>query len=247
MQIRIQQAGLALALAFGAASAALAQTAAPAGGWTGSIGAGLAITGGNTQTTTTNLAFDLQSDAMKTNVIKADGLNIRSTRDGYAIVDRTSLQFQDNYKISPRAYGFGRLQYLRDAFKSIDYLISPTAGVGYKVLENAVSTLTADVAVGAVTEKNPGLEKRSSGAITAGEKAVHKLSTSATLTQSLAALWKMSDFGDSLVTFQAGLATDITPKTQLKVDFLDTYKNQPPSVLVKKNDTALLMSFGFKF
>ena len=148
--------------------------------------------------------------------------SIRSTRDGDAIVDRTSLQFQDNYKISPRAYGFGRLQYLRDAFKSIDYLISPTAGVGYKVLENAVSTLTADVAVGAVTEKNPGLEKRSSGAITAGEKAVHKLSTSATLTQSLAALWKMSDFGDSLVTFQAGLATDITPKTQLKVDFLDT-------------------------
>jgi len=232
-------------------SVALAQNApaaaAPPPAWTGSVAAGLALTGGNTSTTTTNFAFTVESDKTRKNVVRGDGLNIRSSRDGDAIVDRTSLQVQDDYALTPRTYGFGRLQYLRDAFKGIDYLISPTGGVGYRVVNTMASTLTAEAGVGFVTEKNPGLDKRSSGALTAGEKAMHKISETATLTQSLAALWKTSDFGDSLVTFQAGLATDVTPRAQLKVEFLDTFKNQTPSLLVKKNDTALIMSFVFKF
>lgn len=214
---------------------------------TGSVAAGLALTGGNTSTTTTNFAFTVESDKTRRNVVRGDGLNIRSSRDGDAIVDRTSLQGQDDYALTERTYVFGRMQYLRDKFKGIDYLISPTGGVGYRVVNTAVSTLTTEAAVGFVTEKNPGREKRSSGALTAGEKATHKISDTATLTQSLMALWKTTDFGDSLVTFQAGLATDITPRAQLKVEFLDTFKNQPPSILVKKNDTALIMSFVFKF
>jgi putative salt-induced outer membrane protein YdiY len=229
-------------------SLASAQNAAtPPQAWTGSLAAGLALTGGNTSTATTNFAFTVESDKTRRNVVKADGLNIRSSRDGEAIVDRTSLQVQDDYAVTARTYGFGRLQYLRDQFKSIDYLVSPTGGVGYRVVDTMVSTLTAEAALGVVTEKNPGIDARSSGALTAAEKATHKISDSATLAQSLTALWKTSDFGDSLVTFQAGLATDITPRTQLKVDFLDTFKNQPPNVLVKKNDTALIMSFVFKF
>ena len=229
----------------GLAGTAAAQTAPAPAPWSGSLAAGLALTGGNTSTATTNLAFT--SDKTRRNIIRAEGLNIRSSRDGDAIVDRTSLSAEDDYTLTARSYGFGRFQYLRDQFKSIDYLISPTVGVGYRVLDTTLSTITADVAVGAVTEKNPGIDKRSSGAMTAGEKAMHKLSESATLTQSLTGLWKTSDFGDSLLTFQAGLAATVTNRTQLKVDFLDTYKSQPPSVLVKKNDTALIMSVVFKF
>jgi putative salt-induced outer membrane protein len=226
--------------------AALAQDAPPPP-WTGSLAAGLALTGGNTSTTTTNFAFTLESDKTKRNVIKAEGLNIRSSRDGDSIVDRTSLQAQDDYGLTPRLYAFGRMQYLRDVFKGIDYLLSPTGGVGYRVVETPITSLVAELGAGVVTETNPGLEARTSGALTAGEKAMHKVSGTATLTQSLTALWKTADFADSLITFQAGLATDITPRMQLKVDFLDTFKNRPPSVLIKKNDTALIMSFVFKF
>jgi putative salt-induced outer membrane protein YdiY len=237
------------AVLIGTAAVASAQNppVPPPPPWTASLAAGLALTGGNTSTTTTNLAFTVESDKTKRNVIKAEGLNLRSSRDGDAIVDRTSLQAQDNYSLTTRTYVFGRMQYLRDVFKSIDYLISPTGGVGYKVIDTMATSLVGEVAAGAVTEKNPGLERKTSGALTAGEKATHKISPAASLTESLTALWKTSDFGDSLVTFQAGLATDITPRTQLKVDFLDTYKSKPTSVLVKKNDTALIMSFVFKF
>jgi putative salt-induced outer membrane protein YdiY len=234
-------------LALFGASTAAAQTTEPPAPWTGSVAAGLAVTAGNSSTTTTNLAFTVESDKTKDNVFRAEGLNIRSSRDGDAIVDRTSLQAQDDFNLTQRTYVFGRFQYLRDVFKSIDYLLAPTGGVGYRLVNTPITTLNADIAGGIVVEKNPGLEKQTSAAIEAGEKAMHKLSDSATLTQSLTGLWKVDDFNDSLVTFQAGLATDITPRTQLKVDFLDTYKNKPPSVLVKKNDTALLMAFVFKF
>jgi Protein of unknown function, DUF481 len=131
--------------------------------WEGSVAAGLALTGGNAQTTTTNLAFTVQSDKTKRNVIRAEGLNIRSSRDGDAIIDRTLVQAQDDYGLGPKTYVFGRFLYLRDVFKAIDYLISPTAGLGYKVVDTTVSTLTADVAVGAVSEKNPGIERHVPG------------------------------------------------------------------------------------
>ncbi len=229
------------------ASAQNAPAAAPASGWTASIAAGLALTGGNTSTVTTNLSFAVESDKTKRNVVKLDGLNIRSSRDGEAIVDRSSLQVQDDYALTSRVYAFGRLQYLSDQFKSIDYLISPTGGLGYRFINTMVSTIAAEAAVGGVTEKNPGRDAQSAGALTAGEKAMHKISDTATVTQSLSSLWKTSDFEDVLVTFQAGLATDITPRAQLKVDFLDTFKNKPPTADVKQNDTAFLMSFVFKF
>jgi putative salt-induced outer membrane protein YdiY len=248
MALWIRSCGIVAVLVCGLASVAAAQgPAAPPAPWTGSVAAGLAVTGGNTATTTTNLAFTLESDKTRSNVFRAEGLNLRASRDGDAIVDRTTLMAQDDIALTDRTYAFGRFQYLRDVFKSIDYLIAPGGGVGYKLVDSDVSTLTADIAGGLLIEKNPGLERRTNPSVTAGEKAMHKLSDTATLTQSLTALFNASDFSDVLVTFQAGIASDITPRMQLRVDFLDIYKNEPPSVLVQKNDTTLIMSFVFKF
>lgn len=228
---------------------ATAQTPAPAAPpppWSGSLSAGLALTGGNTDTTTINLAFDVQSDKTERNVIKAEGLNIRSSRDGDAIVDRTSLGVRDEFALTSRAFVFGQFQYLRDAFKSIDYLLSPTGGIGYRVIDTDLTTFTVDAAVGGIFEKNPGFDRRSDGAVTMGEKVSHKLGT-ATVTQSVTALWVATDFGDALYTFQAGIAADVWRNVQVKVDFLDTYKSRPPSALIEQNDTALITSVAFKF
>ena len=214
--------------------------------WAGTLSAGVALTGGNTDTTTFNLAFDLQSDKTKRNVVKAEGLNIRASRDGTAIVDRTSLSGRDEYRLTTRSYVFGQVQYLRDAFKSIDYLVSPAGGLGYKLIDTPVATLATDVGVGGVVEKNRGLDRRSSGAVTLNEKGTRQLGT-ASLTQSFSALWFASRFDDALYTFQVGLAADVLSHFQLKVDFLDTYKTRPPTLLIEKNDTAFITSFAFKF
>lgn len=245
---RILAASLAIicAVTFRAAAQEPAAAPPPPPPWTGTLSAGIALTGGNTDTTTINLAFDVQSDRTKRNVVKAEGLNIRSSQDGGEIVDRTSLSTRDEFTFSGRGYVFGQVQYLQDAFKSIDYLVSSTGGIGLRLLASEVTTLAADLSVGGVFEKNPGLQRRSDGAATFAEKASRKLGT-ATVTQSLNALWILSDFGDALYTFQMGLAADLLRRVQLKVDFLDTYKTRPPSELVQKNDTAFITSFAFRF
>ena len=86
-------------------------------------------------------------------------------------------------------------------------------------------------------EKNPSQDVRTSGAVSAGERFVHKVSASTTLTQSVTALWKTKDFDDSLYSFGVGLAAAMSTRTQLKIEVLDTFKNKPP--LADRKSTRL--------
>jgi putative salt-induced outer membrane protein len=215
--------------------------------WTGSIGAGLAFTSGNTDTSSVNVSFDVKRDPKTKTVFKADGLYLRSSRDGDAIVDRSQLNGRVEYAISPRAYAFGQLQYARDQFKRIDYLIAPTVGAGYKVIDTKQTTLTTDGGLGIVTEKNPGLDTKTSGAVSAAEKLTHKLNAVTTFTQSVTALWKMNDFGDALYAIGAGVTANVATRFQIKLEVLDTVKTRPPDALTQKNDIAFLTSVIYKF
>ena len=49
---------------------------------------------------------------------------------GNPLFQLLALAFRHQYALTPRAYVFGQLDYLRDTFKLIDYLVAPTAGVG---------------------------------------------------------------------------------------------------------------------
>lgn len=224
-----------------------AQPDAPPPVWTGSIGAGLALTQGNTDTTNTNVSFDVKRDAQTKTVFKAQGLYIRATQDGNDNVDRALVSGRVEYKLTPRAYTFGQLQYVRDRFKEIDYLLAPTVGLGYLIVDGGRLTVDVDSAVGIVTEKNTGLDVRTSGALTSGQRLAFKLSDTATLTQSATALWKLDDFGDGLYTFGVGVAASVTSHIQIKLEFQDVYKAQPSAPGVQRNDLAFLTTLLYKF
>lgn len=232
------------------ASVAFAQQPAeppPPRTWTGTAGAGLALTSGNSDTLTFNVAFDLTRDPKTRNLTKYKGLYIRGQQDGDATVDRTALAFRDEYTLTPRTFVFGQIEYLRDTFKLIDYLVAPTAGIGFKVVNTEATKFTIDAGGGIVWEKNPGSDVRTSGAVSAGEKVEHALSATSTLKHATTALWKADDFADGLYTFSIGLATKVTETVQLSVDLLDTFKNKPPTAATKKNDVALVTSLAAKF
>jgi putative salt-induced outer membrane protein YdiY len=224
-----------------------AEPAQPPRTWTGTAGAGLALTSGNSDTLNFNVAFDLTRDPKTRNLTKYKGLYIRGEDDGDTTVDRTALAFRDEYTLTPRTFVFGQIEYLRDTFKLIDYLVAPTAGIGFKVVNTDATKFTIDAGGGVVWEKNPGVDVRTSGAVSAGEKLEHKLSTTSTLKHATTALWKTDDFGDGLYTFSVGLATKVTETVQLSVDLLDTFKNKPPTADTKKNDVALVTSLAAKF
>jgi putative salt-induced outer membrane protein YdiY len=228
--------------------AALAQDPPPPPpGWAGSASAGLAMTQGNSDTSTVNAAYELKHDSGGTIVLKSNGLLVWGESEEIKTNDRLSLDGRVERKLNDRTAVFGQALYLRDSFKSIDYLVSPTVGVTRSLVKNARSEFAIDGAVGVVWEQNPGLELQTDGAVTAGQQFSHKLTATTEFKEKVSALWKMDNFDDALYTFGAGIAATITAATQMKVEFLDTYKALPPLPGVEKNDIAVLVSFVYKF
>jgi putative salt-induced outer membrane protein YdiY len=150
--------------------------AAPPRVYTGSFGAGLAITGGNTATKNFNLTFDLTRDPKTKNVIKANALYIRSNANGVTTGDHLALGFRDEYSLSKRAFVYAALPYVRDPFKQISYLINPQGGFGYKLVTTDKNTFTLSGGLGAVWEKDIGIDVKTSGTINAGQSYSYKLS-----------------------------------------------------------------------
>lgn len=229
------------------ATAQPAATASPAKTWTGTTGVGLSLTSGNSDTTNFNVAFDVAHDPHTRNVMKWTGLYLRGKKDDALTVNRTSLGFRDELTLSSRTFAFGQIGYLRDTFKRIDYLIAPTAGLGYKVIDTDATKFSVDAGAGAVWEKNPGRDVEASLALTAGEKLAHQLTPTASFTHAATGLWKANDMADGLYTFSVGLATRISGRVQLSVDLLDTFKNRPPTAATKKNDVAIVTAITAKY
>ena len=217
------------------------------GTWTGSAGAGLSLTSGNSDTLNFNIAFDLTRDPKTRNVMKLKALYLRGEQDDATTVNRTSAAFRDQYALTNRAFAFGQLDYLRDTFKLIDYLVAPTAGIGYKVIDTNPTQFAVDGGLGVVWEKNPDVDVSTDVALTAGETLTHKLSSTSSFKHAATALWKADDLADGLYTISVGLAAQLTSSMQLSFDVLDTFKNKPPSAGTKKNDVALVTAIVAKF
>lgn len=227
-----------------------AQADAPTGPpplWAGSLGAGLAITSGNSDTSTINLAYEVKRDGGRRVLFRSTGLYLRGETDDELSVDRALLENRGDYRLTDRLSLFGQLAYARDRFKEIDYLVSPTFGPSYLFIRSPRVELSGDGSVGVVWEKNTGLDVDTDGALLAGEKLTITISPTARVTQSVAALWKMDDFGDSLLTFRAGVISSLTARSELKAELLNAYQRKPPNPDVEKNDVSLLLSYIYKF
>jgi putative salt-induced outer membrane protein YdiY len=228
------------------ATAAIAQEPPPPKHWTTSASAGLTVTSGNRDTSTVNAGYGITYDPKTTNIFKSDGLFIRGTTGSEVTTNRLGL----NARLEHRVDGFFLFvqnQYLRDRFKQIDYLVAPTAGIGVTPVKTDETELTLTLGAGGAMEKNLDLPLKKSGAITAGESFTHALSDSVSIGQSISSLWTVDDFGDALYTVGANLATSITARTQLKIEWLDTYKRKPPAATIKKNDLSMLLAIVFKY
>jgi putative salt-induced outer membrane protein YdiY len=224
-----------------------AAPAPPPPPWTGSAGFGLALNRGNTDTTNLNASFEATHDPKTRSVQKFKGLYLRGKENGTVTLDRLQLEGRHEQTLSKRVYAYGGVQFLKDEFKDIDYLVAPSVGIGYKLVATPVTSLNVDGGVGVKLEKDSGFSRRTDPIITASDKLEHKLSKTAAITQSLGALWKAQDFGDALYTFSAGVAASMTTRTQLKVELLDTYVSRPPTPAIKSNDVALLTALVYKF
>src|SRR5712671_2116944 len=231
-----------------AGPAVFAQAAAePPKLYTGSFGGGVAITSGNTDTKNFNLALNVVRDPKTKNVIKTTAAYLRGTNANVTNLDRNVFNLRDEYTVSGRLFVFGQIDYLRDNFKEVIFLWSPAGGVGYKLVDSDRIKFEVDGGAGGIMERNPGIPSRKSGSVLVSESFRHKISSTATITEAGSTISKTQNFSDYLTNISAGLTTSVAKKLELKFEFVDNFKNEPPSALVKKNDTAFLTSLIMKF
>ncbi len=215
--------------------------------WTGSVNFGLAVTAGNNDTLNANGGFEAKYDPKTKNVFKTAGLFLYGETEGETTAEQYVLTFRDEYALNSRVFVFGDFRYLHDRFKGISYMVAPTGGIGYKILDLQATKIGVGLGGGGVWEKDYGFDTNSSGALTLDEKVTHKLTATATVGQSFLALWKTNDFEDALYTFGANFAVAISKQLQLKVELLDTYKNKLQDTTLQKNDVSLIVGVVFKF
>ena len=111
---------------------------------------------------------------------------------------------------SARLFVFGQNQYLKDEFKDIEYLLAPTGGLGYKLIDPPETKLGVDGSAGVVWEKNTDLDVATSGALAVGQKLQQQLTENTILTQAFAGLWKTDDFEDALFTLGVSIAASMS-------------------------------------
>jgi len=215
--------------------------------WTGSAGFGLTMNRGNTDTTNINLSFDATRDPKTKDILKFQALYLRGDTKGELSANRVFAQARYERNINDRVFIFGQAPYLRDRFKGIEYHLAPSGGVGYKLVATPTTTLAADGGFGVKWEKNPGLDVKTSAVVTSGDRFELKLSPASSVKQSFTATWNANDFGEALYTLAAGAAGGLTTRSQLKIEFLDTYATRPPQPEIKKNDVAFLTALVYKF
>ena len=215
--------------------------------WGGSIGVGISVTSGNADTSTLNVSLDVATRGDVPNVFKAEVLYLRGERDGELNLNRQSVRARNEYTRAPRAYMFGQIEYLRDTFKDLDYLVAPAIGVGFKVQDTPAKALAFDLGVGAKFEKNMVRRPTTSGAVTASQRWRRQLSPHAAISQSIAALWTADRFDDALYTIKLGLTADLTRRSQVKIEVVDLYKTRPPAASVGKNDVSAVTAVVYKF
>src|SRR3954470_25025099 len=112
--------------------------------WTSTLGAGLALTSGNTSTRNYNLSFNTKYDPKTRLLFKAEALYLLGSSNGQKQVDKASADAREEYTLSDRTFTFAELSYLRDPFKGISYSIAPLAGVGYRIFKSDRRTLSVD-------------------------------------------------------------------------------------------------------
>jgi putative salt-induced outer membrane protein YdiY len=214
---------------------------------TGNFGAGLSMTGGNTDTKSFNLSFEATRDPKTRSVIKTNGLYLKSSSNNQTTADLLRLNFRDDYLLNKRVGLYGAMGYLRDPFKEIAYLLNPQAGLDFKLYSSDQTKLSLSGGAGGVWEKDTGFDVQPSGTLNAGQSFSFKFSDAAKVTQNLTGLWKTEELSDAFYHFDIALVTSIVKKVDVKFEFMDDYKNKTVLPTIKKNDTTLIISFLYKF
>lgn len=245
---------LGLAAALGLPGAAHSQiTLKPDGQWRYLFTASANATTGNSDTANLNA----QGDAVRMtghDKLSLTGKVAYANSDGAKTTQRLGAGTQYNRDLSPRSFGFGSADYLRDRPSNIASRFSLATGLGRHVLQGEDHSLDLSAGVGYsddryVTPAKVADAVRSTYGRLEGvlaEESNHKLSASTSLRQKVTLYPNLRDSSSYRAQFDLGLSVAMTPTMNLTTGVNYRYNNDPGTGL-KRTDAALVTGVSFRF
>lgn len=212
--------------------------------WEHSIGLGVSLTRGNSETA----LFTADFLATKKTPVNEYLFGLSG-----AYGDTKSSETVNNYKgfgqwnhlFNDRFYGYLRGEALRDVIQDLDYRITVGPGVGYYFIKEKMTTLAGEVG-GAFTARKLGGKSDTYATVRVADRFEHKFSDTARIWQSAEFLPQVDELDNYVINFELGAEAAMTKSLSLQAKLLDTFQNRPAAGR-KQNDIQITAGVAYKF
>ena len=213
--------------------------------WLSSIGAGLTLTRGNSDTllVTASAATDKKTPDNEIS-LGADGAYGENnyTKD----VDTIHGFGQYNHLFSERFYGYARVEGLHDGVADLQYRLTLGPGAGYYFLKETNTTFAGEFGTAFVTQKL-GDETDSYQTLRLAENFEHKFKKyGARFWESVEILPQVNKFDNYIMNAEIGIESSLSATISLKTYLVDNFNNEPAAGR-EKNDVKLVSGISYKF
>ena len=219
---------------------------------------GFALTRGNSETKSLNLAFTATRKGFKDKLILYSNsiyaTNDVSTASPHTTANAIGGGARYDRDVTPRLFGFVNGDFYHDELQSLDLRSIFGGGLGLHAIKSDATTLDLLAGVNYTHESysvpfNPAVsdeKARSLAGATLGDEFMHKLSKSSVITQNLYFYPDLTNTGEYRGTFNFGTVTKINKWLGWQNSFGDVYVSAPPEGK-KKNDILFSTGLNFSF
>lgn len=218
--------------------------------WSGVVDTSLALSRGNSESTTYNLAANATRTTPRDKIsVYATSLFAKGVVNGLNVTTAKAIRGGTRYdfNLADRYFAFGQLDLEHDLFQKLDLRNVLSGGGGYHAIKTDKTVL--DLLAGGSFDQtffSTGLTRRDAEFL-AGENYSRHLTKTTTFTEALQFFPNLSQTGEYRSTFDAAIVTQLSRFLSWRVAVSDRILSDPP-VGVKKNDllltTGLRLTFG---
>lgn len=231
--------------------------------WSGAVDSGLALSRGNSDTTTFNLGMKAARTTSRDKIsVYSTALFTKSGIKGACplvpgiavppvtcvVTTASAVRGGTRYdlNLSEKVFAFAQLDLEHDRFQDLDLRTVLAGGAGYHVIKNDRTTL--DLKAGGAFDHDAfstGLRRSEPDALV-GEALTYKLTKSTALNESLDFFPNLSDLGEYRFAFDSGISTAMNKWLSWQVTYSDRFLSNPvPGI--KKNDVLLTTGIHLTF
>ncbi len=211
-------------------------------GWSGSLGLGLLVITGNTESEALNFDGELNWDGERWHHTLI-GRALNKVENDVTTSEAYKAAYDAKFDLTDRTYLFGLVDYNRDRFSGYDQQVFEVVGVGRRFIVSEKHQLSGELGFGAAQNDLKDGPSENEFTTRASGEYVWKISENATFSQTLAVNWADSNtFTESISELRTGIAGNLGLAVSLTVK-----NNSDVAPGIDKTDTWTGVNLDYAF